>query len=675
MLAISLIPIALLGYLITNQSSEALKEANFNQLNTVRANKANQIKNFFEGRKGDVKVLSNTPIVLDSFNNFNSAFNSGGTEGVMYNIYLEQFGTYYSTYAEENSYYDIFLINPAGDIIYSKAQESDLGMNLKTGELSNSNLADAYNKALEGSVSLVDYKYYEPSQTAAQFVAAPILENEKIVGVAALQISDKAVNKIMSEVSGLGESGETYLVGSDKLMRSDSRFSETNDILNKEIITVAVNEAFAGNQGSKITEDYRGVEVLSSYSMLNFEGFDWAMVAKIDAEEALAEIDSMNRGVIIQIIIIAILVIIIAYLFSNKITKPILKAVNMSEEIAAGNLTVSKLDITTNDEVGNLADSLNKMLDNLKEIIKDVSKISSNLSASSQELSASGEEVASSATEVGESIQEVASGAEEQSAQVEEASSIMQELINQISTINNISSDMDLQADNVMENIDSGSNSIKNSVEQIENVKDNSNQVALTISNLGDLSKQIGNIVELINGIAEQTNLLALNAAIEAARAGEAGRGFSVVADEIRELAEESSSATDKIAALIKEIQNGVANAVAKMDNTEEVVNSSVAAIDGTGNSFNEINQAALELRELIESISQKAKQVNQNSDLVNSTIKEISSVSEEAASNSAEVAAASQEQSASTEEIVNAAEELAKMANDLTDTVNHFSL
>ncbi len=384
---------------------------------------------------------------------------------------------------------------------------------------------------------------------------------------------------------------------------------------------------------------------------------------------------SAIRNLIISLVIAVIIGALIAFFITRSITKPVNKGVAFAEEIADGNLAVQKIDVDSNDEIGTLAKALNKMQDNLKEVISKVADISNNLAASSEELSASGQEVATAAQQVGQSIQQVASGAEEQSAQVEEASSRIEELIVQINDVTNMSEEMDEQSDNVMNNIKEGNSSLDNSVTQIEDVKNNSNEVSNTINNLGGLSNKIGEIVQLINDIAAQTNLLALNAAIEAARAGEAGRGFSVVADEIRQLAEESEDATKQIGGLVKEIQNGVGNAVNKMDETEEVVNESVNAIKTTGSSFEKINGAAVRLRELISRISEQAEKVGLNSKEVESTVLEVASVSEEAASNSEEVAAASEEQSASTEEIVNAADELSQMAGDLTNAVNKFTL
>ncbi|MFP4022005.1 MAG: methyl-accepting chemotaxis protein [Halanaerobium sp.] len=674
MLAISLIPLAISAYLNITGSGSALKEATFHELEAVKTIKANQIESFFAERQGDVSVLSNTPIIKDSLEDFNQAFKDQGIDGSRYDVFLDRYNSYFSTYVDEYGYYDIFLINQEGDIVYTEAKESDLGQSLSSGQLSESNLAEAFNNGLN-EVALVDYKHYTPSDAPAMFVAAPVEDNGEVIGVVALQISDKAINNIMGETTGMGKTGETYLVGSDMLMRSESRFSNEEDILRSEVDTAAVNNALSGQEGTEIIKDYRGINVLSSYDKLDIKGLDWAILAEIDEQEAFQEVAAMTRNTYIQIAIIALFVIIIAYFFSKKITDPILKAVAMAKEIANGNLSVEELKIKSKDEIGDLASALNTMLNSLQNIIEKVQNIAENLSASSEELTASGEEVATAAQQVGESIQMVASGAEEQSAQVEETNSKINELIEQISDVEEMSVEMDNQADNVMNNINDGNQSVDNSVNKIENVKGNTKDVANTINGLGELSNKIGEIVEMINDIAAQTNLLALNAAIEAARAGEAGRGFSVVADEIRQLAEESEEATTQIGGLVKEIQSGVGNAVGKMDSTEEVVNDSVSAIKNTGRAFEKINSAALKLSDLIENINQQSGKVSTNSKEVEATVQEIARVSEEAASNSEEVAAASEEQSASTEEIVSAAENLSDMANDLTEAVNKFNL
>jgi methyl-accepting chemotaxis protein len=326
-------------------------------------------------------------------------------------------------------------------------------------------------------------------------------------------------------------------------------------------------------------------------------------------------------------------------------------------------------------EIEKLGAWFNKFADVLRGLIKDMREMSTNLAASSQELTATGEELSASAEEIGNSMQTVASGAEEQSAHVEETSAIINELRNQIASINTNSDEMNHRAETVMTNIESGNQALNSTEESISKVKTNTQTTAKTINSLGESSKEIGEIVDLINGISNQTNLLALNAAIEAARAGEAGRGFSVVAEEIRKLSEQSSKATEDIAKLIKSIQKDVEKAVVNMGENESAVIESVDAIDKTSSSFTAITSQAEGLESLIKNIRSEVEKMNKNSENVTKAVDEISEVSEMAAANAEEVAASSEEQEASTQTVVGASEDLVNMVEKLNKMVSQFKL
>ncbi len=325
------------------------------------------------------------------------------TDGSRYSHIHSKYHSIIRNYQRKFGYYDIFLVDPeTGRIVYSVFKEVDYATSLLTGPYKDTNIARLFKEIQNAPdkefVKLVDFEFYGPSRSdPASFIASPIFDEDKQIGVLIFQVPIDEINQVMTgdynwENEGLGESGETYIAGSDYKMRNDSRFLieeparyfelieqagtdkelinqiklHSTSIMFQNLDTEAVEDALNGNTNTRIINDYRGVPVLSSYTPLNIEDVNWVILSEIDKEEAFASLDVIRDRIIFIILIFSALVAIIAFLISKNISRTIIKLVNSMDSVSKGDLS-KRVNIARKDEIGKLIDTFNKMADNLVE--------------------------------------------------------------------------------------------------------------------------------------------------------------------------------------------------------------------------------------------------------------------------------------------------------------------
>lgn len=363
----------------------------------------------------------------------------------------------------------------------------------------------------------------------------------------------------------------------------------------------------------------------------------------------------------------------IATFISNKIAGPVAQVAESVEQIAAGNLTAKDLTITTDDEIGVLANAFNSMKSNLRQLINEVASTADQVAASSQQLTATSEQAAIAATQVATSITDVAMGTDNQVQAVNQSTTVIEQMSVSIAQVaNGIKSAADAsgQTANAAK---TGEKAIETAISQMSSIEKTVVDSAQVVVKLGDRSKEIGQIVDTISGIAGQTNLLALNAAIEAARAGEQGRGFAVVAEEVRKLAEQSQEAAKQIADLIGEIQQDTDRAVSAMDAGTREVKVGTDVVSTAGRTFAEIATLINRVSNQINELSAATQQLAGGSQKIVSSVRSIETITKNTAEQTQTVSAATEEQSAATEEIAASSQALAQLAQGLQNSVSKF--
>ena len=533
--------------------------------------------------------------------------------------YHQQFNKFLNAY----SLYDIFMADLNGNLIYTDFKEKDYATNIKNGVYSDTGIANAYKKALtmnEGEIAFDDFKPYEPSYNSpAAFIATPIFINGERKGVLIFQMPVDIINSIMRfndhfKEAGLGESGECYLVGSDYMMRSNSRFqSDIDDKVVKDLGTTigvwkvktkSTEAVFNGNKSGKgIIDDYRGVSVLSVYDTVNVYGTTkWAIVAEIDEAEVMEPANQLRNSILIASLVILIVAVALSILLVNIVmVRPLKELEKRAQDLAQGEGDLTqRLEIVGKNEISIVSQHINGFIEKVQDTIIQAKETSNENSSVSEELARTSLQIGQKAEQESEIVSEVSNQGKELqvilTGSIEHAEDTKGELNgaeNSLASANNLIIEL---ANEI---------SIRSSAES---------ELSERLSSLSNDAQQVKGILEVIGDIADQTNLLALNAAIEAARAGEHGRGFAVVADEVRKLAERTQKSLSEINATISVIVQSITDASEAIShNASEIEKLSENATDTQSeisSSVDMMAQAVTKVDEMVEGYVNNGKTI-----------------------------------------------------------------
>lgn len=636
---------------------------------------------------------------------------------------------YYREYTDAYGYDDLFLINPDGYCLYSAFKRPDYQTNFLNGKYAGSNLGQLFKNVMASKAfGIIDFAPYAPRKGApAAFIAVPIVHGGEVEIVIALQLSLESINKIMHQREGMGKTGESYLIGQDQLMRSDSFLDPKNrtvvaSFANPEMGSVntdASKAALNGTTGAEIINDYNGHPVLSAYCPVEFKDLSWALIVEVDVAEALAPVKSIRNTIGVVIVVSVIAIIIAALAMFRVIMAPIKVVVANLMELSQGEADLTqRLDVDCVDcsdtidchntscksfgrkglcweisgtmganpeceeiQSGKITDCRDCKVykqsnyDELQKLSTNFNSFIFKLQSMFSQVADGVETMSAATTELSTISEQMSSGAENVSDQSNSVATATEEMsVNMDSVaaateeatvaINIVASAAEAMTATIADVNTNTAQANKVTEEAVEEAK----SATVKVRELGVAAAEISKVTEVINDISGQTNLLALNATIEAARAGEAGKGFAVVANEIKELAKQTAEATGQIKNQIEDIQNSTSATVSQIETITEVINTvneTVTTITGA------VAEQSIATDEIAGNVAQAAQGLGE----VNENVAQSSAVASQIAEDIVNVSQASGEMSVSSNEVKTSSIELSGIAEKLKQMIRGFKL
>lgn len=534
--------------------------------------------------------------------------------GTFYDNVHAKFHPWFRELQQTSGYYDVFLFDTDGNLIYSVFKELDYATNFATsnsGEWAATDLGEVYRRALDAPtdspIVFEDFAPYGPSADApASFMAHAVHDRQgQPIGVLAYQMPVDAINEVFNDVEGLGASGEVMLIGEDGLMRNDFLRTDANDILQTRLEAPFVAEAIQSGRGGGAATFYRENEMQVQVVGFEFHGVRYASIAmKSSAEMFQPVIAIRNQMALIGLGLLA-LVALAGLLMSRSITRPITSLVDEMNALSDGNTDIALKGTSRVDEIGDMSKAVAVFRDAMveRERLEGESaqsaterrrrqnQIDSLISTFQTDVEALVKAVAADAKTMTTTAGMLTEVAANTNAQATSAATASQDASGNVQTVA-------AAAEQLAASITEISRQVEKTTQIVGDAALHAQTTNRQVENLAETADKIGSVISLIQDIAEQTNLLALNATIEAARAGEAGKGFAVVASEVKGLANQTAKATGDIAEQISEIQASTKEAVtainqisSTMDDVDQYMGTIASSVEQQGNATDEISQ------------------------------------------------------------------------------------